>query len=618
GDLDGDGYADLVVGAPYWDGPGGYDEGLVGQVYVYYGSAAGLDTSREVRLGTLDAGRGDYLGYAVAGGGDLNGDGLPEIMAGAPYDDTLHTNAGAVYVYWGQTTGYSDTSTQEINPSRTDINHYAGSSVADAGDLDADGYDDLIIGTGETTDSAHVLYGSAVGVDVNREDRLAGGNGSDFGYAVDGGPDVDGDGFSDLVVGESGWVYVFFGSSVGVDPASVQALSGSQVGSENMGRAVSMANDVDGDGVVDLLVGNWYDTSYTGAAVLYLGSSAGFDATAGVRLVASDGVSQDRYGYSVALLGDTDGDGFGELAMGAAWDEDQARDAGAVYVYAGGCDDFDDDGACSWEDCDDSDPDVNPDATERIADGVDSDCDGVERCYADLDGDGFTAGETGSADVDCSDPGEASAASAEEDCDDNDPAVYPGAEELAGDEIDSDCDGAERCYADGDADGYTAGERTSEDSDCADDGEAREASAEEDCDDADPEVYPGAEEGVADGVDSDCDGAELCHGDLDADGFTEDTVVSEDLSCAEAGEATEASALPDCDDADPAVFPGAEERCDGVDEDCDAAVDEGACGDTGLSSGDKGCGGCGAAGGAPWGWALAALALVRRRRAYRA
>ena len=174
--------------------------------------------------------------------------------------------------------------------------------------------------------------------------------------------------------------------------------------------------------------------------------------------------------------------------------------------------DADCDGAPSSVDCDDSDPDVNLDATE-VCNGVDDDCDGAVDDGFDADGDGVTT---------CAG-----------DCDDLDPTSYSGAEDLCIDGVDNDCNGIidDGPYQDEDEDGV-----------CDD----------LDCDDQDPDVLPGAVE-VCDGVDQDCD-EEVDEGfDADGDGVT---------TCA-----------GDCDDDDPSEYPGAPEICDGEDNDCDGTAD---------------------------------------------
>jgi hypothetical protein len=155
------------------------------------------------------------------------------------------------------------------------------------------------------------------------------------------------------------------------------------------------------------------------------------------------------------------------------------------------------------------------------------------------------------------------------DCDDTAPEIYPGATEIPGNEIDEDCDGFELCYENLDGDLYgSANLVESLDLDCHDAGESRFTG---DCDDTDDRVYPGATEVVANGVDENCDGGEICYQDLDADGFGAGILVSADADCTDADEA---AASGDCDDGNPLVYPGApEDPENGIDDDCDGAAD---------------------------------------------
>ncbi|MBN2798011.1 MAG: putative metal-binding motif-containing protein [Deltaproteobacteria bacterium] len=238
------------------------------------------------------------------------------------------------------------------------------------------------------------------------------------------------------------------------------------------------------------------------------------------------------------------------------------------------------------DDCDDTNPAVNPDAAERC-DGVDNDCDGVTdrdaidrtRWYMDLDGDGQGGGRFSA--LDCEAP-EGYAASTG-DCDDLDPHSFVGAPEVC-DGADNDCDGltddadgdldlstASPWYTDGDADGYGAAVVVA----CA--LPAGASATPGDCDDAASAVYPGAPE-TCDGVDQDCDGqidedatdATTWYVDLDGDGHGGGRLTQ--VACE--APASFVATVDDCDDLDAFTFPGAPELCDAADNDCDGQVDE--------------------------------------------
>lgn len=257
------------------------------------------------------------------------------------------------------------------------------------------------------------------------------------------------------------------------------------------------------------------------------------------------------------------------------------------------CDDEGEIGAGVAFDCDDGRADVHPDATELVGDNVDSDCDGKELCYTDADNDNFGPGGTmTSNDRDCDDNGEGRY---DGDCEDGDASISPGATEVPGDGVDQDCDALETCYVDADGDGFggtTTG--TSSKLDCKETGLSKVAG---DCDDTDKTKNGGDPETPGDGIDSDCDGKEICYVDEDEDGARSTvTAESADPDCTDAGEAL-AGADPDCDDTDPTRFPDATELVDnGIDETCDGkelcyadADEDGSRANTTVSSTDLDC-----------------------------
>ncbi len=258
---------------------------------------------------------------------------------------------------------------------------------------------------------------------------------------------------------------------------------------------------------------------------------------------------------------------IGSLALTACSKDDPATDDSntgddtAVDDTGEALKDADNDGYLSDVDCNDLDAFVNPGADEIIADGTDSDCDGLELCYEDADGDGFGGEGTVTSDsMDCSAAGVSATA---DDCEDSDVAYNPNAtEDDCTDPNDYNCDGSTG-YEDGDKDGWAA---------C------------EECNDSDAAINPDAVELTADNVDQNCDGAEVCYVDADSDGYrnidTSLTVESVDLDCDDLGEGSSTETSDDCDDDTPTTNPGASEVWyDGVDADCGGDNDFDADGD---------------------------------------
>ncbi len=561
GDVNGDGYDDVVVGS-YQDDDSG---SLSGSAYVYLGSGGGIDISTEIKLRASDGAAGDFFGVSVSSAGDVNGDGYDDVVVGAHQDDDNGQDSGAARLYFGGSSGIDISSETKLLASDGAADDYFGVSVSGAGDVNSDGYDDVVVGafcdddSGTYSGSAYLYLGSSGGIDPRNETKLTASDaaeGDRFGISVSASGDVNDDGYDDLIVGaygdhqeddDSGSAYLYLGSPSGIDLSSETKLTASDGDAENyFGYSVSGAGDVNGDGYDDVVVGAYKDDdsgSESGSAYLYLGSESGIDASSETKLLASDGSYYDEFGWSVSGAGDVDGDGYDDIVVGATEDDDMGSDAGAAYLFHGHCTtvwyaDSDGDGfgdgsdtSCSAAsgyvtdstDCDDGDSAINPAASE-VCDAVDNDCDGLvddddgsldsstwSSWYADQDSDGY--GDPSDPVAACDQP--SGYVDNSDDCDDTDDSVSPAADELCN-ELDDDCDDtvdegdatdAATWYGDGDGDGFTDAELSV--AACEPPSGYAEASDEPDCDDSDSSVHPGAEEIAGDGIDQDCDGADL-------------------------------------------------------------------------------------------------------------
>ena len=347
GDVNGDGYSDLVVGAPWYDG-GQTDEGAA---FVFYGSASGLESAPGW---SAEGDQGDaHFGSAVSIAGDVDGDGYADVVIGAPDYDGGQTDEGAAYVYYGGPDGLTEGPADWVETGGQGSAHY-GAAVATAGDVDGDGYSDLIVGApdyngGETGEGAAFLYhGSSGGLTIGTADwtRAGGQAEAHFGAAVGAAGDVDGDGYADVIVGAPGYdvtggetipdagrATVWHGGPDGLTegPAGWTASGDQEDG--HLGAAVSTAGDVDGDGYTDVIIGAPdYDG---GAAFVYHGGADGLMEGAADWTETGE-QAEAHFGAAVASAGDLDGDGYADVVVGAPDRNTDQSDAGAAYVYHGG------------------------------------------------------------------------------------------------------------------------------------------------------------------------------------------------------------------------------------------------------------------------------------------
>ncbi|MCI0347680.1 MAG: integrin alpha, partial [Chloroflexi bacterium] len=320
GDVDGDGFGDVIVGAPLFDN-GQTNEG---RAFVFVGSVSGFTTAPDW-TGESDQANAQF-GSAVAGAGDLNGDGYDDVLVGAPLFDNGQTNEGRAYAYAGSPSGLSTTAAWTEEPDGQGSSF--GQAVASAGDVNGDGYDDAIVGA-PGAGRAYVYHGSPTGLAATAAWTVQV-FGVQFGRAVSSAGDVNADGYADVIVGGTR-AFVFLGSPAGLSTTAVWTVAGAP--GERLGESVSSAGDVNGDGYGDVIVGAPGFANSLGRALIYLGSSSGpMNAAAWTRYGSK---FFDQFGESVSCAGDVNGDGYSDVIVSAPRADFGQNSEGRAYVFVG-------------------------------------------------------------------------------------------------------------------------------------------------------------------------------------------------------------------------------------------------------------------------------------------
>jgi len=308
GDVNGDGYDDVPVGA--------VNTGTQGRAYAYYGSPAGLPSTASW-VASCPPG-GGLFGNSVSTAGDVNGDGSDDVIISA------YGGSPQVLVYHGSSSGLSSTPDWTASGGPSDGSF--GEFVSMAGDVNGDGYSDVIVSSngysnGEEDEGRVVVYhGSATGLsstpDWSAESDQAG---AMLGRAVSNAGDVNGDGYDDVVVSaflydngqtDEGMVFVYHGSAAGLSLTPSWTAEGDVV-NRNMGQDVSPAGDVNGDGFADVAVASGYNLSSGVLVAVYHGSATGLSTTSAWNAEAI--MLSDISGRCVTTAGDVNGDGYADL-----------------------------------------------------------------------------------------------------------------------------------------------------------------------------------------------------------------------------------------------------------------------------------------------------------------
>jgi hypothetical protein len=339
-DQDGDGYSDLVISAPYADVP----ENLAGSVFLLDGPLTGsISLGAATRIDGLAT--YDRTGFGIDYGNDIDGDGVNDLVVGVFGESTNGATAGAAFLMVGPVTSSTDLS-QAVARLMGQEGDRAGIAVQTVGDMDGDGVSELAIagdradqaGSGSGT---VFVVGGALSGDVYLQDvapaRYGAAAKEQFGTALAAAGDLDGDGYADLLVGAPGWVesgftgagavYVVRGPVTGV--ASVDTATEQLSGADSMdafGSAVSLAGDINGDGTVDIAVG----APGADAAYVFYGPFSGARNADDADL-ALHGVAGDLTGSSISGVGDINDDAFDDLLIGAP-----RSGNGTTWIVTGG------------------------------------------------------------------------------------------------------------------------------------------------------------------------------------------------------------------------------------------------------------------------------------------
>ena len=293
----------------------------------------------------------DLSGRSLSGAGDVNGDGLDDILIGASVNDEGGENAGQVHLILGRTTGWkrdTDLSLSDASFLGETEGDLLGKSISGVGDVNGDGYDDILIAA-EAYDEespdwihAYLFFGRPTGWRADMEMSMANASFTDCSDdVITGAGDVNGDGYDDILIGSERYEsYLVLGRSTGWSKnMDVSSLNGSIP--LPSGESVSGGGDVNGDGYDDILLGSvGYNTDRgynVGRTLLILGRSSGWSKDMDISPDASfiGEANRDYSGSSVSIAGDVNGDGYDDILIGARLNDEEKGSAGQTYLILG-------------------------------------------------------------------------------------------------------------------------------------------------------------------------------------------------------------------------------------------------------------------------------------------
>ncbi len=333
GDVNGDGFDDILISADQNDAAG-MD---AGKVYIYFGGSE-MDSIADVIL-TGEA-ADDVFGISASSAGDVNADGFGDIVIGASQNDAGGTNAGRVYIFLG---GTSMDDIADVIITGTVPNNLFGNAVANAGDVNGDGFDDVLASApfnNISTGIAYVYFGGSA-MDTIPDVTMTGVNpGDSFGSSISSAGDVNGDNFADILVGAydafgntSGKAYLYLGGT-SIDSVADVVMNGEEV-PDYFGISVSSAGDINDDGYDDVIIGSIGNDAGgvdAGRAYVFLGGPSMDDIP---DLVMTGSAPGDNFGI-VSHAGDINNDGYDDVIVGAIRSDTGGTNAGRAYIYLGG------------------------------------------------------------------------------------------------------------------------------------------------------------------------------------------------------------------------------------------------------------------------------------------
>jgi hypothetical protein len=329
GDWNSDNRPDVIVGASR-DGVG-----AIGKAYIFRGNTGGLLRTLQSTNPILEGG----FGASVSGAGDVNNDNAIDVVVGAPSEHGGSIGSGRAYIFTGNAGGllYS-----LVSPNPESGGGFGG-SVSGAGDVNNDMYDDVIVGASwedggaVNAGRAYIFSGNGGGLLYALECPDPEHTGR-FGVSVSGAGDVNNDGYSDVIVGalleiggvgDAGRAYIFSGNGGGL---LYRLISPNAEGGGYFGVSVSGVGDLNDDDHAEVLVGApLEDSGATDAGRAYIFSGDGGDLYTTLESPNSEG--SGHFGYSVSTAGDVNNDNWLDVIVGAEWESGGAAYAGRAYVF---------------------------------------------------------------------------------------------------------------------------------------------------------------------------------------------------------------------------------------------------------------------------------------------